>query len=211
MNIRTQKISIIEVLIVVAIISILATIAGAKIGDMRYRAQKVDNTLKVHSIDMALRQYYKDFGDWPRPSSNNQSGNVDNRADMRRPFSEIEAVLLGDNSKGISYLNGPITSSWITGNPKGNGNNAYENHEFMIALDYDGDGVISKNVFSNKTDPAVTEDLVLDGGAALWLHTPADWDTDISNWADSELKSTDTTNGNSGNNENSGNGGNPNK
>lgn len=194
---KSKKLTVIEILVVITVLSILATLGFQQVKDMRYRAEKVDMTIRIHAIDMALKQYYKDFGDWPRPSNENSN---DNRADMRRPFSEIEAVLLGDNPKGLSYLNGPMESRWMSSsdaNKKtlGNGNKAYESYEFMIALDYRGDGSIDKNVFSNKINPAITEDVPL--SSMVWVQTPADWDTDISSLSSSTHESESSSPGNS--------------
>ena len=197
MKTKKTRFTLIEILIVVAIIGILATLVANKVGKMRYKAEKVEMFMKVSAIDMALKQYYKDFGDWPRPSNENSN---DNRADMRRPFSEIEPILLGDNSKGISYLKSPMTSRWMSSSDAskktlGNGNNAYESYEFMIALDYRNDGTIDKNVFQNKINPAITEDVPL--SSMVWVQTPQDWDTDISSLANSTIDSSSSTKGNS--------------
>ena len=73
---RRQGFTLLEMLIVVAIIGVLVAILMSAVGGIKAKAIQRRTEVEVQSLAMAIRAYHTELGDWPLPSGNPDVGGV---------------------------------------------------------------------------------------------------------------------------------------
>ena len=68
---RTRSFTLIELLAVIAIITLLVGLVVPTIGYTRKQAKKARARAEIDSLKIALRSYYQEYGYWPQTSSTN--------------------------------------------------------------------------------------------------------------------------------------------
>jgi len=69
--------TLIEMLVVISIIGILATLVAANLNSARSRARDAERKSDIKNIQTALRLYYNDFGSYPPNSGGAGGGNIE--------------------------------------------------------------------------------------------------------------------------------------
>lgn len=173
---KANKFNLIELLVVVIILGILFTFSVDKISSISQRAQVTKVQTDLHSISAAILNYKREYGELPYIGANDN--NVDYpTGDMSVNFSDILEVLRGENKRGIDFLNRDIVGLFSTG-----GEESYENYNYQLALDYDGDGEIDFTVFADVAYPVIEGDQ--DTSIAVWSRNPSEDSPDIRSWVD---------------------------
>ena len=171
---KKRNLNLIEILVVVAIIAVLGTISVNKLGSMQTRAKVTQTVADLNSISAAIINYKNEYGELP------YTGNDYPTADMAVNFSDILPVLRGDNKRGLDFLNKDLESVFQAGD-----NKSYANYSFQIALDYDHSDTIDSGVFSGKTFPAHTQDILT--SVSVWVKSPNEGNSDIYAWTGLDL------------------------
>ena len=166
---KQQKYTVIEVLVVTAIIAVLVSISVSKVSSMQMRAKITKVNADLSSINAAIVNYSNEYGELP------YTGNDYPTSDQMTNFSEILPILRGDNKRGINFLSADLSSSFQVGDAKD-----YSNYSYQIALDYDHNGVIDTGVMAGSTYPSISEDLL--ASAAVWMKSPNEGNSDIYSW-----------------------------
>lgn len=179
-----KKFSLIEILIVMAIVILLMALTISSYKDMRFRVKLLQAKEQIFAIKMGVINFRKDLNHFPDVGSS--------ATETIRPFKQIREELLGDNPYGAVYINGDGANIFFTG--AGNSGNintqAYKHHQYMIAFDYNGSGVIGDNgqvgkpnlnTFKSHSHPDITlEDASRD--VMIWMKHPIEGEPDLRSW-----------------------------
>ena len=180
LKITKKKFSLIELLIAIGIIALLTALTIKGSGKMRERAAKLKLREQLFSIQLAVNNYKKDYGQFPQSSNSSKSG-TGTESENVRPFKGIRESLLGSNPNNTTYINGDLVNPFQE-NPN---SQSYDKFQFMIAFDYDESGVIgdekgNSNSFKQKSNPTLTEE-DLNQDVIIWVKDPFGGD-DIRSW-----------------------------
>ena len=102
----TGGFTLVEMLVVVAVISILAAILIPSIGAAQKSAKNRKAELECTSIKTAVEEFYKDFHymPWGKPNDNKSRAGDDQWAESAAEQKDVMAFLLGDNKLGKAYI-----------------------------------------------------------------------------------------------------------
>jgi type IV pilus assembly protein PilA len=100
MNKKQQGFTLIELMIVVAVIGILASMALPAYQDYTIRAQISEGIILSAGARVALLDYYNDRGDWP---NNNVKAGLANQNDITGKY--VKSVKVKDNEVEIMFGN----------------------------------------------------------------------------------------------------------
>ena len=100
MNKNQRGFTLIELMIVVAVIGILSSIAIPAYQDYTIRAQISEGIVLAGAARVALMEYFLDYGDWP---NNNVKAGLANQNDIEGKY--VKSVKVKDNEIEIMFGN----------------------------------------------------------------------------------------------------------
>lgn len=104
--------TLIEMLVVISIIGILATLVAANLNSARSRARDAERKSDIKNIQTALRLYYNDFGGYPKASGGGNILGCGTGTSLCPWRSEWAVTVNGGTTVYMSTLPGdPLTST----------------------------------------------------------------------------------------------------
>lgn len=117
MRLRSQAFTIVELLIVIVVIGILASVTVVAFGGMRARAIDTQSTSEFNSIQKALENFYSVNGRYPDPAEmNGTAGPITLGLDLKTMSSNL------NNAQGFSTCNSNTANGrycYVPGNSVG--------------------------------------------------------------------------------------------